>query len=64
MREDRWTLYDGPALDPIASITLPGDVAWRLFTKGVTADAARDHARIEGDARFADPVLGTIAIIV
>lgn len=63
VREDRWTLYDGEAPNAATTITMPADVAWRLFTKGVTPEAARAHAQIEGDTRFADAILGTIAII-
>lgn len=63
VREERWTLYEGEAPNAAATITMDGDTAWRLFTKGLTAKAAKAKTRVEGDARFADAVFGTIAII-
>lgn len=64
LREDRWRLYSGAAANPAATITMPGDVAWRLFTKGVTRDEANAKTRVEGDARLGEVVFGTIGIIV
>jgi uncharacterized protein (TIGR03083 family) len=51
---------DAPSL---ATVSLDEDVAWRLFTKGITPEAARAQAVIEGDERLALPALGMISII-
>jgi hypothetical protein len=60
---DRWTLFTGLAPNPTAHVTLDQAIAWRLFTKGLSAqDAARD-ARIEGEHRFGRAMLDTVAII-
>jgi uncharacterized protein (TIGR03083 family) len=61
VRESRWTLYTGEAESPTTRITMTGDVAWRLFTKGLKRDAVR--AEIEGDAAYAEPVLAMVAVI-
>jgi uncharacterized protein (TIGR03083 family) len=61
--DERWTLYDGAAPNAATTITMPGDVAWRLFTKGLTPSAARARSHVEGDTRYADAIFATIAII-
>ena len=38
---------------------MSGDKAWRVFTK----QPIDPQARIEGDPRYAEPVLGMISII-
>lgn len=53
------TLYAGEADDPLVSITLPGDRAWRLFTR----QKIDPRATIEGDARYAEPLLRMTSIV-
>jgi uncharacterized protein (TIGR03083 family) len=60
-RESRWTLYAGETPDPTTRVTMTGDTAWRLFTKGLKREQVR--AEIEGDARYAEPVLAMVAVI-
>lgn len=54
-----WRLYVDAAESPTTVVTMSGDAAWRVFTK----QKIDPRARIEGDARYAEPVLGMIAII-
>ena len=44
-----WVLYAGAPAAPSAGVTLDEDVAWRLFTRGLTAQEARGRAALEGD---------------
>jgi len=44
-------------------ITLPQEIAWRVFTKGIVRDVARQQSQIEGDATLADPVFTLTAIV-
>jgi uncharacterized protein (TIGR03083 family) len=53
------TLYEGEAETADVRVTLTGDRAWRLFTRQ-KIDA---QAVIEGDARYAAPLLGMTSII-
>ena len=61
--EGRWGLFPGIESDPTASIALDQKEAWRLFTRGITPEAARAWAFIEGDATLAMKVLETISVI-
>jgi uncharacterized protein (TIGR03083 family) len=54
-----WRLYVDAAESPTTTVTMIGDAAWRVFTK----QKIDPQARIEGDARYAEPVLGMVAII-
>ncbi|HEY0157431.1 MAG TPA: maleylpyruvate isomerase N-terminal domain-containing protein [Thermoanaerobaculia bacterium] len=53
-------LYAGEARDPAATVTMTGDAAWRLFTK----QKIDPKARVEGDARLAEPLLRMLAIVI
>jgi hypothetical protein len=55
----RWRLYADEATSPSTRITITGDVAWRLFTK----QRVEHNARVEGDARYAQPVFGMTSIV-
>jgi uncharacterized protein (TIGR03083 family) len=60
---ERWRLSAGDAPAPATTITMSGDAAWRLFTKGLTRDAARAQSKVEGDATLAEPLFRTVAVI-
>ncbi len=55
----RWTLYEGAADGATTTVSLPGDRAWRLFTK----QKIDPRAEVTGDARYAEPILGMTCII-
>lgn len=44
-------------------VTLKGDVAWRLFTKSLPRELAREHLRVEGEARLAEPFYSLITVM-
>ncbi|HVG19089.1 MAG TPA: maleylpyruvate isomerase family mycothiol-dependent enzyme [Blastocatellia bacterium] len=58
-----WKLYLDIAQEPAAEVVMDEDLAWRLFTKGVTRDEARKRAQIIGDAPLAAKALDTISVI-
>jgi uncharacterized protein (TIGR03083 family) len=60
---DGWRLFVGSAPAPDATATLSDDTAWRLFSKGLDADAARQRVRIEGDQALGATVLDTLAVL-
>ena len=60
----RWQLVD--AVDGgrvIASIVIPQDLAWQIFTKAITLDAARALVTIDGDEHAGSAALRMIAIV-
>lgn len=58
-----WSLFAGDPPVPDTRVTLDQETAWRLFTKGITSEAAERRARIEGDQALGQILLQTVAII-
>jgi uncharacterized protein (TIGR03083 family) len=58
-----WALREGAAVGPVAAVTLDQDLAWRLFTRGMTPDQAEPLAVFEGDRELGRHVLRAVAII-
>lgn len=60
---EAWRLYTGRAPAPAGAVELDQDLAWRLFTKGLTPEAAAPRVRLAGDPALARPALGLVAIM-
>jgi len=58
-----WLLGTAPELPVDATIELDEDVAWRVFTKGMSRDDARQAARMDGDQALAVRALDTVSIL-
>jgi uncharacterized protein (TIGR03083 family) len=58
-----WQLFYGRPPQPAARVTLDQDIAWRLFTKGISPDQARRRAQIEGDERLGASILHMVSIM-
>jgi hypothetical protein len=58
-----WVLYVGTVPSPSASVRLPQDVAWRLFTKGMTTSDALLDAEISGDQPLGLRVVEMVSVI-
>jgi hypothetical protein len=61
--DGRWQLFEGQAQVPAASVSLDGDTAWRIFTKGLLREEAAPRVRIEGDAGLGAVFLTSLAIM-
>ncbi len=59
----RWRLYQPLDEPAAASVTMDGDLAWRLFTKGIPKAEAIARSTLEGDRRLAGQVFDTVSII-
>jgi uncharacterized protein (TIGR03083 family) len=62
--QDGWRFIDPEdPTPPLATTTIPEEVAWQIFTKGLTPALAREHARISGDEQVGSAALRMIAIV-
>ena len=62
--DEAWRLGLPPSeFEPDAMIRLPADIAWRLFIKGISGDAAKNYAELAGEARLTEPFFETLAIM-
>ena len=62
-RAGRWELVEPDDRTPAAVAVIPEDLAWRLFTKGLPADQARERITLHGDTRLASVVCHALAIV-
>lgn len=63
LEQSGWTVKRGAANAPSARVVADADVAWRIFYKALSPDAARRHVTIEGDERLVTPILSARSII-
>ncbi len=64
LRENQeWNLYVDADVEPQAEVIIDQDTAWRLFTKGVSQEAALRTAKIRGDEALAHHALNMISVI-
>ncbi len=68
----KWFLSKGPASwglvrefneDVASRVTIPQELAWRLFTKGIDRDSARAQIQIDGNQELGVKVLDLTAIV-
>lgn len=61
--QELWALFVDVKTPPTCVVTLDEEAAWRLFTRGIDAAAARKRAAIEGDEILGAVLLRGVAII-
>lgn len=59
----RWDLVEGLDRPPATRVILDADTAWRLWTRGIDQDAARERSRVEGDPALAAPLFAMVTIM-
>lgn len=64
LRESKgWQLVK-PSLGKASSrVTIPHEIAWRVFTKGIDRKTALAQAQVEGDSELGLHILQMIAIV-
>jgi uncharacterized protein (TIGR03083 family) len=58
-----WRLYQGAPDQADAEVILDEEIAWRLFTRGLSPGAAREHTAWRGDRALGLKVLEMVSII-
>ena len=59
----RWALWTACVGEVAASVTIPQELAWRVFTKGIDRSSAWSQIEIRGDRKLGERVLELIAIV-
>jgi uncharacterized protein (TIGR03083 family) len=59
----RWNLVSRSAREFASRVTIPQELAWRVFTKGIDRNSARAQIEIEGNRDLGERVLRLTAIV-
>ena len=60
---DRWVQVESPQGRQVSETTIPQEIAWRLFTKGIDRNAAAAQVTMTGDRDLGAHVLSMVAIV-
>jgi uncharacterized protein (TIGR03083 family) len=60
---NQWRLIMDPAGEKASETTIPQEIAWRIFTKGIDKKSAESQVTVTGDAKLGSHVLGMISIV-
>jgi uncharacterized protein (TIGR03083 family) len=58
-----WALWTGCVGEAAASVTIPQELAWRVFTKGIDRGSALTQIEIQGDRKLGEKVIELTAIV-
>src|SRR5579864_7507987 len=58
-----WDFVNGAGADSAARVTIPQELAWRIFTKGIDRNSARAQVKIDGDPSLGEKVLSLTSIV-
>jgi hypothetical protein len=61
--EGKWRLYAGAPEKPDSEVKIDQEIAWRLFTRGLSPDAAEEQVVVAGDRALGSAVLNMVSII-
>jgi uncharacterized protein (TIGR03083 family) len=61
--QDSWQIKNEHDGEQRASLTVPPSIAWKLFTKAIRPEEARDQISFEGDSILANVALNLIAVM-
>jgi hypothetical protein len=61
--QGEWRLYAGAPEHPDSEVTIDQEVAWRLFTRGLSPDVAEEQMVVTGDRALGSRVLRMVSII-
>jgi len=59
----QWNFVERPDGAVASRVTIPQELAWRVFTKGIDRDSARRQIAVEGNRDLGEKVLDLIAIV-
>lgn len=58
-----WTLVASPVGEQISETTIPQEIAWRVFTKGISFEEARPQVHVSGEERVGLHILKMTSIV-
>lgn len=62
-KTDTWGLVTQPDKMPNSVVSIPGEIAWRIFTKGIRREEAQHLVQISGNRYLGEHVLSMLAVM-
>lgn len=60
---DKWQLVTDCHLAPVCEVHIPGEIAWRIFTKGISKEAAEQQSSIQGRQEAGKKIFELLAVM-
>ncbi len=60
---EMWRLVSSAYGEKVSETTIPQEIAWRIFTKGIARDAALAQLHVTGDTEIGLHILGMVSIV-
>jgi uncharacterized protein (TIGR03083 family) len=60
---DAWKLVSSATGEKVSETTIPQEIAWRIFTKGIAREAAKAQVHAAGDSQIGLHVLEMVSIV-
>jgi len=60
---ETWKLVSSAAREKLSETTIPQEIAWRIFTKGITREAAQAQVQVSGNSEVGLHILGIVSIV-
>ena len=60
---DRWVQIETVQGQQVSETTIPQEIAWRVFTKGISREAAESQVSVTGDRDLGSHILSMVSII-
>jgi uncharacterized protein (TIGR03083 family) len=61
--KETWQLVKNPLGKKISETTIPQEIAWRIFTKGISREDALSQVKVTGDVELGLHVLNMVSIV-
>jgi uncharacterized protein (TIGR03083 family) len=60
---DAWRLVSSATGEKVSETTIPQEIAWRIFTKGIAVEATKAQIHVQGDDKTGLPIIGMVSIV-
>jgi uncharacterized protein (TIGR03083 family) len=61
--DNDWRLTAEPVGEKVSETIIPQEIAWRIFTKGISRESALEQVRVSGDADLGLHILKMVSIV-
>src|ERR1700737_565838 len=58
---EKWKLISSATGEKVSETTIPQEIAWRIFTKGIADDAAESQVQVKGQREIGLHILGMVS---